>query len=212
MKLDDAHGANMTRSEAKEATQFAILNAGSERFFSLGYAGTSLSDVARDAGVKVPLLVYHFQNKETLWKACVNQLFAKLDGYLSALFESVASLQGREYLRTVLTGYIEATAKAPEYMRLIFLEGMQSSERLRWLVDTHQRHHSDMIMNIIEQAQQAGSFKKVDLMHAKYILSSAVAAPFILAPEFELMTGAKASEKSVIDKHVDTCLALLFTV
>jgi hypothetical protein len=57
-------------------------------------------------------------------------------------------------------------------MRLIFLEGMQSSERLRWLVDTHQRHHSDMIMNIIEQAQQAGSFKKVDLMHAKYILSS----------------------------------------
>ena len=133
-----------------------------------------------------------------------------MDRYLSEVFEEVKELSGKDYLRAVLTGYIKATAQAPEYMRLMFLEGMQKNERLEWLVNTHQRHHSHMIMNVIEQAQAQGSFKQVDIVHAKYILAAAVGAPFILGPEFELMTGESPSKDEVVARHGETCLQVLF--
>ncbi|WP_395344226.1 TetR/AcrR family transcriptional regulator [Ningiella sp. W23] len=210
MKSNMPTPASMTRAQGKKFTQQAIKDAASARFFSIGFTGTSLSDIASDASVKVPLVVYHFKNKEGLWKACVNDVFARLDAALEHLFDTLKGLSGEAYLRALLTGYIKSTASAPEYMRLLFLEGMQQSDRLEWLVDTHQRHHSHLIMNIIEQAQNAGTFKKVDIMHAKYILASAVASPFILAPEFKLISGQSADDESVINKHVDTCLSLLF--
>nr|WP_168711031.1 TetR/AcrR family transcriptional regulator [Ningiella ruwaisensis] len=202
-----------SRKAAKEATQQAVLAAASKRFFSVGFEAASLSDIAKDAHVKVPLIVYHFKNKEDLWKACVNALFRKLDDALSKLFSSLQNLSGDDYIRALLTGYIKATASAPEYMRLLFLEGMQASGRLEWLVDTHQRHHSHMIMNVIEQAQASGSFNQnVDLMHAKYILATAVGAPFILAPEFKLITGENAHSDEVINRHVDACMRLFFNL
>ncbi|MFC4698971.1 TetR/AcrR family transcriptional regulator [Glaciecola siphonariae] len=201
---------NNAREKAKLLTQQAIKDAASDQFFSIGFAGTSLSDIAKAAGVKVPLIVYHFKSKELLWRECVDDVFNALNTAVSLMLSEISGLQGKAYLRALLTGYINATASAPEYLRLTFLEGMQASSRLTWLVDTHQRKQSELILHIIEQAQAAGTLKKVDKMHAKYILAAAVGAPFILGPEFELITGKSAKTDEVIEQHVETCIALLF--
>ncbi|MBT0586300.1 TetR/AcrR family transcriptional regulator [Alteromonas oceanisediminis] len=200
----------LTRAELKLQTRAAIMKSAEKHFFSVGYQGTSLADVASDSGIKVPLIVYHFKNKEELWKECVNNVFEKLDKALAKMFNQINELSGADYIRALLKGYIQSTAEAPEYMRLLFIEGTLPSDRLTWLVDTHQRRQSDMIMDIIRQAQAAGIFKRVDVIHAKYILASAVGAPFVLAPEFALMTGKSAMQQEVIDTHVETCMTLLF--
>ncbi|MFD7205467.1 TetR/AcrR family transcriptional regulator [Streptomyces sp. NPDC059893] len=68
-----AHGtsASGTRKRNAEATRQALLEAAHDRFVRLGYEGTTLRDVAADAGVTLALIKRYFGSKEGLFKAAL---------------------------------------------------------------------------------------------------------------------------------------------
>jgi AcrR family transcriptional regulator len=66
------------REEHVDATRRALLTAARERFGRLGFAGTSLDDVAADAGVTKGALYHHFRNKEHLFLEVYDQVEAEL--------------------------------------------------------------------------------------------------------------------------------------
>lgn len=57
-----------------------ILSHALDLFFELGYHGTSVRDIARRAGLTVPALYYHHENKEAM-------LYRLLDGSISSVTE-----------------------------------------------------------------------------------------------------------------------------
>jgi AcrR family transcriptional regulator len=57
-----------------------ILGHALDAFFEFGYHGTSVRDIARRAGLTVPALYYHHQNKEAI-------LYRLLDGSISSVIE-----------------------------------------------------------------------------------------------------------------------------
>src|SRR4051812_4322958 len=61
-----------------ERTRARILDAALPRFAAEGFAGTSVRTVADAAGVNVATLAWHFGDKEGLYKACVERLYADL--------------------------------------------------------------------------------------------------------------------------------------
>ncbi|HEY8120547.1 MAG TPA: TetR family transcriptional regulator, partial [Myxococcota bacterium] len=49
-----------------ERTRQAVIDAAARLFARRGYAGTNLSDIAAEAGIKTGSLYYHFDSKEQL--------------------------------------------------------------------------------------------------------------------------------------------------
>lgn len=63
------------REEFSEATRAALLEAATQRFATLGFAGTSLEDVAADIRATRGAVYHHFPSKKALFEA----VFAKLE-------------------------------------------------------------------------------------------------------------------------------------
>lgn len=56
-----------------ETTKQLLLSASTKLFANHGYAGTSVKEIAEQAGVNVSLISYHFNGKEGLYKACLGR-------------------------------------------------------------------------------------------------------------------------------------------
>ncbi len=56
-----------------ENTKEALIQAGTRLFANVGYDGTTVKDISERAGVNVSLVSYHFQGKEGLYRAVLQQ-------------------------------------------------------------------------------------------------------------------------------------------
>ncbi|MFB9957254.1 TetR family transcriptional regulator [Agromyces bracchium] len=83
----------------EDATTAArIRDAAIARFGAHGYAGTSLREVAADAGVSAALVIHHFGSKEGLRRACDDWLVHELMGEKDRLGDTSVAATIREWL------------------------------------------------------------------------------------------------------------------
>src|SRR5262249_36203548 len=108
-----------------EKTRAAILKAALEEFSQEGVSGARTDEIARRAGVNKALLYYYFNDKEGLYAAVLDEVFAGLS-------ERVQSALGETHLppRTRLLGYVQAhfdyIAGTPYYPGLVQREFMRA--------------------------------------------------------------------------------------
>jgi TetR/AcrR family transcriptional regulator, regulator of autoinduction and epiphytic fitness len=106
-------------SSAKKAE--AILAGGMQEFLAHGYAGTSMDRVATAAGVSKATVYSHFQDKEGLFTALIEQL---VQGKFRSLFEpSSENLQPepRIFLRELANRFLDLAANEPQFLNFIRL-------------------------------------------------------------------------------------------
>jgi AcrR family transcriptional regulator len=94
-----------TSTRTAESTAARILEAATEQFFTRGYHGASMKDLADDVGMRSASLYYHFDSKEEL-------LVAIMRGTLEALAATVRAAVAVhddpvDALRTAVTTHIE---------------------------------------------------------------------------------------------------------
>jgi len=197
------------RERQRLETRAQIMESAISLFAARGFDGTTLPAIAADCGVPVPLMIYHFKSKDQLWRAAVGEVYARVDAYLEAQQAGILAASGAQFYRRCARAHLTALAQYPEYMRILFQEGTQESERLAWLVETHQGRMSAMLKAIIARAQLDGLMPAMDLDDAKFIFSGAFSLAIVLAPEYRLATGRDSRSDDFIDRHIDACLGLL---
>src|SRR4051794_24909594 len=83
-------------SEPADLTERArdrILSAALEEFANRGYDGTTTAEIARHAGVTQPLVHYHFETKDALWRAAVGGAFEQAVGSFEGVVNELADLE-----------------------------------------------------------------------------------------------------------------------
>ncbi|MEV7996814.1 ScbR family autoregulator-binding transcription factor [Streptomyces sp. NPDC086077] len=80
------------RQERAEITRQAILDGAATAFDATGFGGTSLSDVAQQAGVTKGALYFHFASKEALARALVDEQFQSTDLIAGELMPGVQTV------------------------------------------------------------------------------------------------------------------------
>ncbi|KVL25167.1 CerR family C-terminal domain-containing protein [Burkholderia sp. MSMB1835] len=82
-----------------DETRQRIIEAAIELFGERGFAGASTREIAARAGVNAPALQYYFENKEGVYRACVEtiaesgwQVFAPAVGHARAMLDADASV------------------------------------------------------------------------------------------------------------------------
>lgn len=196
------------RAVKRDETRALILEAAISRFAATGFEGATLNAIAGEAGLRVPLLLYHFTSKEVLWRAAVDEVYRRYEAAIAAEMPPLEAEHDRDWFRAAMRAQVGALAAHPAYMRILFQEGTQPSERLRWLVETHQARVSGMMTALIAEAQAKGIFPAMDPVHAKFILSGAASLAVALAPEYRMFSADDPQSAEFLDRHIDTLMAL----
>ncbi len=122
-----------TQQERTEESRRRLLAAATTLFGTKGYAGTTLTDIGREAGFSRGLLAYHFGTKE----ACLREVLADIraqshhlatvglgDRRGVAAIEHVAETYLRSYIggsqngRTMFVAIVESISSNPELLEL----------------------------------------------------------------------------------------------
>ena len=92
----------MTAAEKASRTREALVGAARERFGEQGYAGTSVDEIVRQAGVTKGALYHHFADKDALFRAVVEDVKGEVTNVMAEAF--MAATTEPDALATVIRG------------------------------------------------------------------------------------------------------------
>jgi TetR/AcrR family transcriptional regulator len=185
----------VARKHDPEASRASILDAAERLFLERGFAGASMSEIAKISRVTKSLIHHHFGSKEALWREIKRRRFASYHEQQTALFASQGP--SATLLRESMRVYFQFLRDNPDTVRLmswVQLEGdRELTEMIQELRDTGIGH--------LKAAQDAG------------VLRDDVPAPFILMTFVGLVRAwfgdpIHASDSADADAYLDCAWAL----
>ena len=200
-----ASGAPSTKSVQ---TQQKLIEAGITLFSKNGYPATSTRMVQVAAGVQRNLITYHFGSKEEFWKACMAELFARIQRVLEPAISQARDIEPTERIRFLIRQHVRASAAHPESIRIMFDEGRCADWRLEYLVDTYVRDFYRSVLELYESGTKHGVVAEISVVQFYYVLVGGTAV-FAMAPECELLTGEDAFSAEMIDAQANAIADLL---
>ncbi|WP_066186846.1 MULTISPECIES: TetR/AcrR family transcriptional regulator [Gracilibacillus] len=87
-------------------TKDVILKVSVELFSLYGYEGTTLAMIAKEVGIKKPSLYAHFNSKEALFLAVLDQMSAEYETFIQAAIEKEKDSGASSQLYAILQAYI----------------------------------------------------------------------------------------------------------
>ena len=170
----------------------AILKAALEEFAQEGVAGARTEEIARRAGVNKALLYYYFKDKDGLYAAALEQVFAGLYSRVAAVFEQT-QLTPRERLLGYVQAHFDYIASSHVYPRLVQREFMRSGGRslspiAKGILEKYGRPVYASLGKLITEGIAAGEFRKVDPMQTITSMLGTIVFYFISTPAQQLMT------------------------
>lgn len=135
----------------------AILAGGMQEFLAHGYAGTSMDRIATAAGVSKATVYSHFQDKEGLFTALIEQL---VQGKFRSLFEPSPEnlqLEPRIFLHELANRFLDISVNEPQFlnfMRLIIGESGRFPQLARAFVRNIERNSFGMLQQYLAACPQ----------------------------------------------------------
>jgi AcrR family transcriptional regulator len=109
-----------TITQKGERTRAQILESAHKLFITQGYHGTSMRQIARNAGIALGGIYNHFSGKEDIFQA----VFLENHPYLE-MIPAIESAQGdtiEAYVRNAAQQMMAAIYRRPDFLNLMFIE------------------------------------------------------------------------------------------
>jgi AcrR family transcriptional regulator len=140
------------------SSRAAILDAAQARFALRGFDGTTIKEIAADAGVNSALLYYYFRDKERLYQAVLDRLVQDMVNRAVKRLEASGSPEAR--LRGFLELQGELFGAHPHFYPLILRElvdhaAAHAVRQIKLVAATMFRR----LCEVIEEGQQSGVFR-----------------------------------------------------
>ena len=182
-------GKSGSRGEP-EKTRAAILEAALEEFSHEGVAGARTDEIARSAGVNKALLYYYFKDKEGLYAAVLEQVFAGLSAKVLTVLDR-HDLAPREKLLLYAQLHFDYIASSPLFPRLVqreFMRAGRSSQVASRVIEQHARPVYSKLLKLIAEGIRSGDFRPVDPAQTLTSILGIIAFYFISIPAQQLMS------------------------
>lgn len=192
--------------ERAEITRAKLIEAGTLLFSERGFEGVSVKDLETAAGVKRNLLAYHFDDKETLWKATADSIFGKMKSELDQRMQIMNEISGREVLAFMVRFHIYFHARNPQVSRLMSQEATREGWRIQYLIDNHLERSCRQLEKLLHKTN--GLDRKA-FIHWYYIMISSTSTIFSFAAECKGLFGVDPCEESMIEGHAEMLVSML---
>ena len=179
-----------TRGQPQES-RAAILHAAVREFAQEGVAGARIDKIARSAGVNKALLYYYFKDKETLYRAVLDQVFS---GLRLTIHQALSQdLPPKDKLAGYVRAHFDYIASNPLYPRIVQAEMMRAGHgdpsRMQRIAKQYFRPVFLELSSLLREGAQCGEFRRVDPLHFIPSMISVIVFHFNTAPIMKFMTG-----------------------
>lgn len=167
----------MVKTKEASDSRRQLLDAGTKLFARGGLEGTSVRDIAREAGTNICMISYHFGGKEGLYRACLKE-FGELRLQLTrGMLEAPTSLpEFKVRVKLFIQALVESNASTPEFSQII---GKEIEAGLPVAADIFEMTFLEAMQNLLRfftRAQEAGIVRKdVDPIFIANIIYGTVA-------------------------------------
>lgn len=192
-----------TKAEAQK-TREQLLQSALDTFLENGVSRTSLAAIARNAGVTRGALYWHFKNKEDLFEALFQQIFADCGTSFAACLEQ----PDRRSLRRMFVDIFDHIQHNALHRRLIILHTKcEFTEETRPIMAAHQKYiglWEQQLRRILETCTDGGELPAdLDINLAVHYLH-AVTCGLIDMWVYEQQTNLAALVPPIIDAAIHT--------
>lgn len=188
----------------------SIILAARRAFAAHGYDGASLRQISAEAGVLHTAMLYHFPNKDALWKAAMADMFDALEARFTARTTAHSGAHPasdlRDLARALVREFVMFCSECPELHRIMTSEGRSETDRLSWLVDTYSKRLFQSAAALAPSANPVLS----DPIRLYYAIIGLSASVFTLAPEYRRLSGKNPFGASELAATADIVEAIVF--
>ena len=163
----DPRAARRTRSRAPGSPRIrdaarsraTILEAATGEFAAHGLGGARVDEIARRADVNKALLYHYFGNKEALFLAVLEQIYARIRGAEATL--DLETLPPEEAMARLVDFTWRYYLEHPEFIHLVNSENLHRAEHLARSEHVGSLHHPlvDRIRELLDRGVAAGAFR-----------------------------------------------------
>jgi len=148
------------RAEKAEPSRKQLMNAAIDCFARLGYQGTSIDRIARDAGVTKGAVYYHFRDKEELLFEAVKD---RIGGFEQQVLEEVTPARDAvDNLRHVVDAcFFHATvSNHRRFIITLMIEALDTNPRLSAEFRNILRRMRVFLAGVVRRGQQRGALRQ----------------------------------------------------
>jgi len=149
-------------SRIQKQNRATILEAALNVFSTHGFRGATLDQIAQDAGLSKPNILYYFDGKEAIHIALLSQL---LDAWLDPLRRLNAEGEPREELMRYIRRKLQMSREFPRESRLFANEIVQGAPRIEGLLSGELRALVDEKAAVLQTWMDAGKIEPLDPYH-----------------------------------------------
>jgi len=160
--------------------QLQIIAAAEKLFANRGFDGTSVRDIAEEAGVNIAMISYYFGSKEKLMQA----LFSERTGQIRMKVESLLqddSLTPLEKMYVLADDYIERISQKQQFHKIMFYEQMmEKNSVITEMLAELKKENTSHVTRLIKDGQKRGAFRKdIDIVLLMNVLFGTVTQTFM---------------------------------
>lgn len=144
--------------------QTQIIETAEKLFADKGFTGTSVRDIADEAGINVAMISYYFGSKEKLLEALFTQRMEGTTLKLESMLQNkeMASL---EKVNTLIDYFVEKFHSQTCFHKIMMREQVATQRTATMqLINQLKKHNQSLVKAIIQEGQKSGDFvKNVDV-------------------------------------------------
>jgi TetR/AcrR family transcriptional regulator len=191
-----------------ERSRAAILDAAEQLFAERGFDGASLGDIAGAAALSRATPSYFYGNKEQLYAAVLERVFAERDVATREAFEPLVSWAREDgsapldaVLAEAVAGYMDFLQRRPAFVRLIQREELSGGRRL------HSKSREPRAMTEAFEALGASAgrrgLRSFRVDDAVLLLVSLTFSPIAQRRTFMASLGRDLSHPATLQAHIE---------
>jgi len=160
--MQDATGTQTKPSRIQLRNRGRILDAALDVFSAHGYRGATLDQIALQAGLSKPNILYYFSGKQDIHVTLLNQL---MDTWLDPLREINPNGDPLEELLRYVHRKLEMSREFPRESRLFANEIIQGAPRMGPHLETGLKPLVDDTADVVQRWIDAGNIAPIDPRH-----------------------------------------------
>jgi AcrR family transcriptional regulator len=140
--------------------QMQIMEAAEELFAEKGFDGTSVRDIAEEAGVNLAMISYYFGSKDKLMESLFKYRGESIKLQLESMIEN-KELSSLQKVYALIDNYIDRIMKQQCFhkilsrIQMVELKGITTQ-----LIHELKRTNQELVKKLIQEGQRRGEFKK----------------------------------------------------